>query len=206
VAAGFALAAYLVAGVGIPLPASPPKKPGPPFPCQDHLCGCMSAEQCWRSCCCHTPDERRAWARSHGVEPPDYAERPAAHGWHTTRLRDREAAAARPACCARADSPHGCCGHERENSCCEHEHEAVPETAPPTPAAAWQWTTASLRCRGLAVFGGVSGPSLPPPAAVTWSPALVPAGRLATPPSSTNPTRIRPPVPPPRPTCARTAV
>ena len=32
-----------------------------------------SAEQCWRSCCCHTLAERFAWAREHNVRPPEYA-------------------------------------------------------------------------------------------------------------------------------------
>lgn len=42
-----------------------------PFPCQHHGCGCVSAEACWNGCCCFTPAERRAWARKHGVIPPD---------------------------------------------------------------------------------------------------------------------------------------
>ncbi len=44
-----------------------------PFPCQDCPCGCKTAEQCWTSCCCHSPSERLAWAKKHGVKPPSYA-------------------------------------------------------------------------------------------------------------------------------------
>ena len=40
-----------------------------PFPCMDKPCGCASAEQCFANCCCSTPRERLAWARSHRVEP-----------------------------------------------------------------------------------------------------------------------------------------
>jgi hypothetical protein len=43
------------------------------FPCSSCPCGCATAEQCWRSCCCHTLAERMAWAREHGVRPPEYA-------------------------------------------------------------------------------------------------------------------------------------
>ena len=40
-----------------------------PFPCMDKPCGCATAEQCFASCCCHTPAQRLAWARAHRVAP-----------------------------------------------------------------------------------------------------------------------------------------
>lgn len=43
-----------------------------PYPCQNSPCGCKSAEQCWKSCCCNTPAERLAWAKKNGVTPPSY--------------------------------------------------------------------------------------------------------------------------------------
>ena len=70
------LVAYLVAAVGFPVPASAARGDGVPFPCMDHPCGCQSAEQCWRGCCCLTVEERWAWAREHNVEPPPYARAP----------------------------------------------------------------------------------------------------------------------------------
>jgi hypothetical protein len=30
-----------------------------PFPCMHKACGCRSAEECWRGCCCSKPHERR---------------------------------------------------------------------------------------------------------------------------------------------------
>lgn len=39
-----------------------------PFPCMDRPCGCGSAEQCFSSCCCHTPAQLLAWARSRDLE------------------------------------------------------------------------------------------------------------------------------------------
>ena len=65
---------------GLPFPGSgvaergggPPRRVAKdrsrPFPCMDSPCGCASAQQCLTSCCCHTPAERLAWARRHGVE------------------------------------------------------------------------------------------------------------------------------------------
>src|SRR5436190_14983308 len=70
-----ALAAmYIVTAAGIPLPAGNlARKSGELFPCSDDGCGCASAEQCWRSCCCHSLAERFEWAREHKVRPPEFA-------------------------------------------------------------------------------------------------------------------------------------
>jgi len=40
------------------------------FPCEGCLCGCATAEQCWDDCCCHSLEERWAWAKANGVTPP----------------------------------------------------------------------------------------------------------------------------------------
>lgn len=44
-----------------------------PFPCQNGHCGCATARKCWTDCCCHTPSQRRQWAESRGIKPPEYA-------------------------------------------------------------------------------------------------------------------------------------
>ncbi|HTU89291.1 MAG TPA: hypothetical protein VMF69_04265, partial [Gemmataceae bacterium] len=59
--------AYLLAALEIPLPIFVHKISSQPFPCQDHPCGCQTAEQCWSHCCCFTPEERWAWAQAHNV-------------------------------------------------------------------------------------------------------------------------------------------
>jgi hypothetical protein len=60
----------------VPLPAGLPpasdKDHSSPFPCQDRPCGCRSADQCWRQCCCFTDVQKLAWAKAHGVTPPDF--------------------------------------------------------------------------------------------------------------------------------------
>lgn len=38
-----------------------------PFPCQHRACGCQSAEQCRRQCCCFSTTQKLAWARRHRV-------------------------------------------------------------------------------------------------------------------------------------------
>jgi len=72
--AWFSLATYLLLATGLPIcvPGANDKDLSQPFPCMNCACGCHSAEQCWRSCCCHTLAERLAWARENRVQPPDY--------------------------------------------------------------------------------------------------------------------------------------
>ncbi len=41
------------------------------FPCEDSACGCSSAKQCWRSCCCSTLEEKIIWARINGIVVPE---------------------------------------------------------------------------------------------------------------------------------------
>ncbi|MCY2968817.1 MAG: hypothetical protein NT069_35185 [Planctomycetota bacterium] len=43
-----------------------------PFPCQHRVCGCQSADQCWKSCCCFTNAQKVAWAETHQVELPQF--------------------------------------------------------------------------------------------------------------------------------------
>jgi hypothetical protein len=64
---------YAVLALGISLPAAPLKSTDQPYPCMNHRCGCKSAEECWRNCCCTTLEERLVWARENHVTPPDYA-------------------------------------------------------------------------------------------------------------------------------------
>src|SRR5437016_3053981 len=84
--AAVALLAYLATLMGFPVPALQEKDRNRPFPCQDHACGCRTAEQCWRHCCCFTPEEKWLWAQAHHVEPPSYAEVSPSKGWRTPRL------------------------------------------------------------------------------------------------------------------------
>ncbi|MCA9285799.1 MAG: hypothetical protein KDA22_11320 [Phycisphaerales bacterium] len=77
---------------------------GERFPCEDCGCGCASAERCWTACCCHSLDERLAWAVRAGVEPPATVLARLAPGrWEQAR----RLVVAPPACphCKSADEP-----------------------------------------------------------------------------------------------------
>jgi len=60
----------------VPVPTARPsgleKDRSIPFPCQDRPCGCGSAEECWRQCCCYSNAQKLAWAKANGVTPPDF--------------------------------------------------------------------------------------------------------------------------------------
>jgi hypothetical protein len=68
-----AVGCYAVLALGIPLPMPATKTAREPYPCMNHRCGCQSAEECWRHCCCTTLEERLIWARENHVRPPEYA-------------------------------------------------------------------------------------------------------------------------------------
>lgn len=70
VVVGLMLLSYLLAIVGYPNWQPKPSKDGSqPFPCQFSSCGCRTAEQCRQNCCCHSKDEKIAWALERGIDP-----------------------------------------------------------------------------------------------------------------------------------------
>jgi len=154
-----------------------------PFPCMDKPCGCATAEQCFASCCCHTPAQRLAWARAQRVAPAVVAA--------LEYLIHREAGAT---CAAQAAAPAGkascssvtpaCCAAGGEaalvvNSECRAEAD---NNLPPAPAATRSTSsqpksasflpgeeapkTVSLRamlaCGGIVAQWCAAGAALPP--------------------------------------------
>jgi hypothetical protein len=116
-AIGALLAMYVVTAAGLPPPAGNLSlKSGEMFPCMDCPCGCNSAEQCWRSCCCHTLAERMDWAREHGVRPPEYAIDEARRQKIDLCWLDEpaESQAVKTCCAAKA-------GHNKPCCCCHHD-------------------------------------------------------------------------------------
>jgi hypothetical protein len=166
------VAVYFTTAVGIPLPTGSTHKSSEVYPCADHACGCDSAEQCWRSCCCFTMPERFAWARRHGVRPPEYAiaaaresgidlawlgvlNKSGANCYHADADGDQDAADAMGGCChAKANS---CESGNR--SCCAHETAPDQKTNTKQKRSrfvAWQ----ALGCHGHSLNWLAAVPSL----------------------------------------------
>jgi hypothetical protein len=150
--AGLALLSYSFTTFGFPLPATTIKDHSIPFPCENHACGCQSAEQCWRHCCCFSVEERWTWAKARGVEPPAYAEKPPAEG---------------------VDSD-----HSSSVRCCHahHPHEAGKSEAAESWLPRWVSGFSAQHCRGLTSLCSISGAQVPPSPTATWSPCLLQSG------------------------------
>lgn len=203
--AAVACLAYLLATLPLPLPASLHKDVSQPFPCQDHPCGCQTAEQCWRQCCCFTPEQRWAWARAQSVEPPAYAEKPAAPvntvaslGWNTIKQRDRAEPAPPASCCKRGQARENCYRTSARSSCCKDTPNRP--TTKPVKGTNLRWgaAIAAWQCRGLPTLWVSSGAVLPVPPPVSWSPDNPPPTPVALRDDAACEVPLDPPAPPPR--------
>jgi hypothetical protein len=164
--------AYLIATLGLPLPAAVHKDVSQPFPCQNHPCGCQTAEQCWRSCCCFTPEERWAWARENNVEPPSYAEKPAASGWNTVKLRDRDTDASTATC--RKE-----CGEPKCSNCCQSQPaDPVKTDESDSKKIRWVLGFSTWSCQGFTTLWLSAGAVVPVPLPFAWVPESPPSDRL----------------------------
>ena len=195
-----ALAIYLFLSLGIQLPLPVSKKSDQPYPCMNHPCGCASAEQCWRHCCCTTLEQRLAWARENHVTPPAYALTEArARGidWesycavgaeHESRIcRDgeEELADCHPRDCHEVH-------HGDVQRTCSH-----PQNTPVAPPRGIVWI-AALACQGSDLNWVGLSVSLPPPAETQLTGPPNNAQRLFLPAEQFSSISFAPPTPPPR--------
>jgi hypothetical protein len=63
---------HLLVAVGVPIPLPSERASREMYPCMNCSCGCRTAEQCWRQCCCYTMSQKLSWAKAHGVTPPAF--------------------------------------------------------------------------------------------------------------------------------------
>lgn len=68
--------AFTLTLLPIPLPVTSTgrtqKDTSQPFPCQNRTCGCCSADQCWKKCCCFTNQQKVSWAEKNKVTLPPF--------------------------------------------------------------------------------------------------------------------------------------
>jgi len=153
------LAATLtVAATGLPIPTIK-SDIGQRYPCENSTCGCRTAEQCWKSCCCHTDEEKLAWARRNGVQPPkEFMARMQAKQRAVASLHDPEestppgcshcqARKAKSCCEAQAAT---CCETASTRSCCEAKDNLRKETRSSAVSMIPVSMIQALKCRGAA--------------------------------------------------------
>lgn len=130
------------------------------YPCQGGTCGCDSAEKCWSSCCCRSPEERRQWAIAHGVTPPEYAilssddRKPRAC---CDQAKPEASRKSRSVCCTtqRVDAPRaGCCMDRSDSKAttstgCDGCAKNKSRVARTPLKRTWVDTLSASRCRGF---------------------------------------------------------
>lgn len=75
--AGYAVTlAFLLTVFPVPFPVTgsgqSEKDLSQPFPCQNRTCGCCSADQCWKKCCCFTNRQKVTWAARNDLKLPQF--------------------------------------------------------------------------------------------------------------------------------------
>lgn len=205
--AGATLIAYVLTIFGVPLPCARAKDRSIPFPCQNHACGCASAQACWSNCCCYSPEEKLAWARANGVAPPSYAEPAESGAWRTDRLRDRKEPQASGCCAQQAEeeasatpSCQSCCANCGKTASCQTVPtlRAKSSSCKSSVASRWLAGMSALQCRGASTLWVSAGVVLPPPLVQNWSPSLMPTAWIASLEASSFFVPRTPPAPPPR--------
>jgi hypothetical protein len=156
------------------------------YPCEHCGCGCRTAEDCWRNCCCFTDSQKVAWARRHAVAIPSFV----------AIAARRAAAAADQPPCAHCVAETGTVDEGRLTT----DHGAADgQTERDTTDRRWPWRSISAaRCQGLAAYTMLAGPHWPgnPPLPMLAPPR---ATDRFTPDASTrySPSLAAPPTPPP---------
>jgi hypothetical protein len=186
-AAWLLIVEQVLVSAGAPLPCSAAAvRSNERFPCEHCACGCRTAEQCWRQCCCHTNEQKIVWARANGVAVPEYV----------MAAAERERAAADKPKCAHCAAPGA---SKTETSAApstrDRQEKAGHRTRPPRGIT---WLDVA-KCHGVTSYFEVAGPGWPAEPPVELHLALPPVGRVVRQLSLGNPTLPpAPPTPPPK--------
>jgi hypothetical protein len=154
------------------------------YPCQNHRCGCLTAEECWAGpCCCFTMQEKVAWAAERGIRPPVHAIRLAEEEVAPKRLSQEEHPPTDAGCAkCRENAPPKYMGSDcssdsdvcpqsgstNHKSCCEETQTTPPSQAhrlpePEPRSTAWVIGMFAQKCRGEGPGGLLKlDPSVPP--------------------------------------------
>jgi hypothetical protein len=184
-----ALISYLFSAIGVPVPLpATPTKSGPAFFCQNRPCGCTSASDCWDHCCCSTPEERLAWSRANGVEPPaGFVVK--AGGWNQARKRDCERDQADP-------GSNDCCCGKKASRCCDKDSTRSSDRL------TWVAGITARKCRGDDSVWLTTGVAPVPVSATIWQPNWLCLGVLCSVDDQISLLPSSPAEPPPRRACS----
>lgn len=153
-----------------PVPSnSPEKDQSKPFPCQNRPCGCRSAEQCWKKCCCFNSSQKIAWAKANKVTVPTSVlaatEKEKLTSVEVCSLPREDSAGSRTAESSRdllrqdsklVNEHHVACDREhadavdgsKQKKCSHRKSEAVKENLPRSSSSNWLMAVYSAECQG----------------------------------------------------------
>ena len=166
------IAGYLGAVVGFPT-VEPAAKPGKPFPCQQNSCGCATAEQCWKHCCCMSTEEKLAWAHANHVDPPRELIAAAA-AEHAREPAGVHARAGAGSCCKSGvqSARRSCCASGGSGRAKQIANSAPGKKAgAKSPSGRVKLVSgfAAQQCRGVSTLWMTTGAVLPPPPICAWA-------------------------------------
>jgi len=148
-----ALLGQVIAVVGLPLPPASAKDRSQPFPCQQRVCGCLTASDCWQSCCCFTAAQRVAWGREHDAQVPE-------------ALVEEAEQEGVEHCCSDTGGDTG--GDTERKPCCTKSSQ--PRVKPKATATkqGWLLIIQARRCQGASGEQGDLSPTVSPAAPLVW--------------------------------------
>jgi hypothetical protein len=146
------IAILIFAAVGVPFPMVVKKDRSVPFPCMDRACGCRSAAECKKHCCCFSNGEKIAWAKSRRLDPSTIAE---------------SSAETKTLACERCQ-PKSCCSKTISSPCPHGKRKVVAHSSTPSEEST-DLVVASFerQCRGADGFWVLLSIALKPPAFVS---------------------------------------
>lgn len=155
-----------------PLHIDEPSQKDAPYPCQGGTCGCDSAEKCWTSCCCHTPEERHAWAIDRGIKPPSYAVLTSNHNRLSKGSEAKSCCLTKSRSKVESSQPDACCSKRSEPVLCEEVRSRMAEQPPRlarlVTKRGWVDSISAARCRGFG-YDLSGGTYFVAPHACCWS-------------------------------------
>jgi hypothetical protein len=172
-----------------PLPIAPlaqttlEKDQSEPFPCQNRPCGCRSAEECWKKCCCFTDTQKVAWAKVNKVKLPDFV-----------------------FAAAKKESLSGCCHPQKPQAApatqtcgsCSKCHEVSPVVQKEPEASKWVMAVFAAECQGQGQFSFCFPASIIPDRLTLVTPHMAEVEIDLPESERLQPTSLRPPLPPPK--------
>jgi len=202
-----------------PLPQSASEKDlSEPFPCQDRPCGCRSAEQCWKKCCCFNNAQKVAWAKANNAKVPEFVLAAAKlERGHSCEIcsrsepgkllasgssgscsvcKEKSAVEAKNSCCDKAETLVAAQSHSC-GSCSQSTKQSTDSRRKPVTTK-WVMAVYAAECQGQGLIAFCFPISIIPDRSVLVTPSVELIEALPVESERLQQASLRPPLPPPK--------